>query len=931
MMHLGKFRVSYKIALVAILVLAAVLRFTGLNWDNGYYLHPDERFMVMVTVDTAWPDSVGQYFDSATSPLNPYNTRHGTFVYGTFPMFLTKAVSTLLGKDVYGETHLAGRAISAISDTGTVFLAAWIARRFFGRAAGLLAGFLLACTVLMVQTAHYYTVDSISVFFATASFATVVKGWDRRSFGWFATAGLMIGLAGASKPNYLIALAFLGLPVAEAIRLHGIEGLIPWSDGPGRKFPILPAVALSGLVAFWTFRIAQPYAFTGPSIWNIGLDQRWVDDLSYWRSAQSGLIDIKSSVQWVDRTPVVFILDNLVRWGMGPALGIASLVALALLAIRLIGAKTWPSWWMLGIGGWCVAQIALYGLNIAQAQRYLMPVYPFLVVLGAGFLVELSRRLANISTPLRTHAQHGNGMPSTTPVIPSEVEGSRESVSRDPSTPFGGSATSRARDDAGEAGGSATSRVRDDGDRGRGDTRTKWKFLRFLGPALIGITVVYTLFYAVAFDTLFVRPISRVEASEWIYANIPPGSTLTAEYWDDALPMRLPGEDPLQYQILTLDLYAYEGPGSLKLSKLIGQLNAADYIILSSNRIIGSVPRQPDRYPMASHYYEMLVDGDLGFDLVAEFQQKPELFGISLNDVNAEETLTVYEHPYVRIFRKSSNFDAHRVYDELADALGYGGVNYLPGDPLGDQMLLSPDEQAQIDAHGTWRTKFDPGSLSNRYPVVWWYLAMQLMIVPALPICWLLFRRFPDHGYALAKIFGLVAVTWLAWLLASLHLVEFAPFSIALAWLILLLTGMVLARSHIVDMTRALRQRWRWIAATETIFLAAFALALWLRSLDPAFWRPTGDNQSPFWYAIFNASLRSVTFPAYDPWLSGGKLHLANWGQMPWVMLTRLTGIVPEIAWNLAFAGIFALAAVTLWSTAAALLQRIGRSLAQTG
>src|SRR5699024_8729312 len=127
-------------------------------------------------------------------------------------------------------------------------------------------------------------------------------------------------------------------------------------------------------------------------------------------------------------------------------------------------------------------------------------------------------------------------------------------------------------------------------------------------------------------------------------------------------------------------------------STLIGQLNQADYIILSSNRIIGSVPRQPERYPMATHYYDMLIHGDLGFDLVAEFQQKPRLFGISWNDVNAEETLTVYEHPYVRIFRKTPRFDAHRVYNELDEALGYGGVNYLPGDPLGDRMLLSADE-----------------------------------------------------------------------------------------------------------------------------------------------------------------------------------------------------------------------------------------------
>src|SRR5699024_3707471 len=143
---------------------------------------------------------------------------------------------------------------------------------------------------------------------------------------------------------------------------------------------------------------------------------------------------------------------------------------------------------------------------------------------------------------------------------------------------------------------------------------------------------------------------------------------------------------------------------------------------------------------------------------------------------------------------------------------------------------------------------------------------------PALPLCWLLFRRFPDHGYALAKVFGLLAVTWIAWMLASLHVMLFSPVSVALSWLLVLLLGLGLARNHLAEMTRAWRASWRMLVATEAIFLAAFAGAAWLRSLTPAFWHATGDDQSPFWYAIFNATARSTSFPAYDPWLSDGKL-----------------------------------------------------------
>lgn len=838
---------GYTLALLAILLLAAGLRFLGLDWDNGYYLHPDERFMVMVTVDTSWPESVGQYFDSDTSPLNPYNTRHGTFVYGTFPLFLTKAISGLFDNDVYGQAHLAGRAISALADTGTVFLTAWIARRFFGDKAGLLAGALIAFTMLHIQSAHFYTVDAVSVFFATATFVTVVKGWDRKSVGWFAVAGLMAGLAGASKPNYLIALGFFALPVLETIRLHGIDGLLP--SQRRRTFPIIPALVIAGLVAFWTFRIGQPYAFTGPNIWNIGLNRQWVDDLSYWSSAQSGLIDIKSSVQWVGRTPIAYIVENMVRWGMGPPLGIASLAALGFGIWRLVQSRNWPSWWLTGMIGWSLIQLVLYGTNIAQAQRYLLPIYPFLIAWAAGFLVELARKPRHAS-PKRVVA----------PLI---------------------------------------------------------------GQVLLTITVMYTAFYGIAFDTLYIRPLSRVQASEWIYENVPPGSAITNEYWDDALPMPLPGEDAWAYTGVTLDLYGYEGQDSTKLSKIIGQLNQADYIVLSSNRIIGSVPRQPERYPMATHYYEMLLDGSLGFDLVAEFKETPELLGIAIDDSNAEETLTVYEHPYVRIFKKSDRFDIQAVYAELNEAMGYGGVNYLPGDPVGHQMFLSDDEWSAYDEAGTWSDIYDRESVTNRAPAVWWYLGIQLLALPAIPLAWALFRRFPDGGYAIAKALGIMLVIWLAWALSSTTPLPFGRLSILLCWGIMAVASLLVTRNRLRELAADLRSRWRWILATELIFLAAFAGMAWLRSHNAAFWVAGGGDATPWYLAMFNAAARSVSFPPFDAWLGGGQLHTPYWGTMPWILLSRLTGVVPNVAYTLAFAGIFALLSVTLWSVASAIIARI--------
>ena len=51
-------------AVTLVLLLGFVLRFWGVNWDQGTHLHPDERFITMVATDLRIPDSLGQYFNS---------------------------------------------------------------------------------------------------------------------------------------------------------------------------------------------------------------------------------------------------------------------------------------------------------------------------------------------------------------------------------------------------------------------------------------------------------------------------------------------------------------------------------------------------------------------------------------------------------------------------------------------------------------------------------------------------------------------------------------------------------------------------------------------------------------------------------------------------------------------------------------------------
>ena len=95
----------------------------------------------MVEEKISFPSGPGAYFDSKVSTLNPYNRGEGSFVYGTLPMVLAKAVAPLFGQKGYGGTHLVGRGLSGFFDLITVWLVYRITRRFTHRRAALcLAG-----------------------------------------------------------------------------------------------------------------------------------------------------------------------------------------------------------------------------------------------------------------------------------------------------------------------------------------------------------------------------------------------------------------------------------------------------------------------------------------------------------------------------------------------------------------------------------------------------------------------------------------------------------------------------------------------------------------------------------------------------------------------------------------------------------------------
>lgn len=160
---------------------------------------------------------------------------------------------------------------------------------------------------------------------------------------------------------------------------------------------------------------------------------------------------------------------------------------------------------------------------------------------------------------------------------------------------------------------------------------------------VVWLLVSLSILPGIAFFSIYLRPDVRVTASEWIFQNIPSNSYILSE---TANVVDIPVQNQ-NYQVISFNFYDLDD-NPFRFEELISHLTKADYIFIPSRRIFKNYMRLPDKYPLTNKYYELLFSGKLGFEKVAEFS--------SLADESAEETFTVFDHPVVRIYKKTSKF-----------------------------------------------------------------------------------------------------------------------------------------------------------------------------------------------------------------------------------------------------------------------------------
>ena len=179
---------------------------------------------------------------------------------------------------------------------------------------------------------------------------------------------------------------------------------------------------------------------------------------------------------------------------------------------------------------------------------------------------------------------------------------------------------------------------------------TIYNKFRLTGLACVACTACVALLWGLANWTIYIRPQTRIEASRWMTKNIPPDTAIYTEHWNDGLPVFLPGDPVVSYNRELLNVY--DPDTDQKKEIITKQLAKGDFIILSTRRIWGTMPKLSERYPFTSRLYQKLLNGQSDYKEVATFTSYPSLFGISINDDSAEESVQVFDLPTVKIFQK---------------------------------------------------------------------------------------------------------------------------------------------------------------------------------------------------------------------------------------------------------------------------------------
>lgn len=413
--------------LVVLFWTGIYFRFTWRDWNEGTNLHPDEYGLTNTVTQLRLPGSLDEYFNTRLSPISPYNkydeNGNPTFNgpdnrmrWGQWPIILLKLGAEATGNTGYDEQRLLGRTMSAAADTLAVLIIFLIGARLYNRRVGLLAAALSSLAVLQIQQSHFMTADTFATLFAVAAMycavrvITPTRSLPHSRDGALtdsaseARMGEGLGRGWARVRWYVLFGVMFGMALASRINLAPLFGMIliaagiahadafkSTSDYGPLLWRMALLVALAGVVGAVTFRLTQPMSFRA-------------------EEGDTTIFTLTPNQDWVDSMAVSQAESNLdaggppaEQWTARPKI-IFPLVNMILWGLGLpLGLAAWAglgwaAWRSLRTDEWrqhllpviWVGGFFLFmGTRWVMSVRYFLPLYPFLALMAAWALYEV--------------------------------------------------------------------------------------------------------------------------------------------------------------------------------------------------------------------------------------------------------------------------------------------------------------------------------------------------------------------------------------------------------------------------------------------------------------------------------------------------------------------------------------------------------------
>lgn len=199
-------------------------------------------------------------------------------------------------------------------------------------------------------------------------------------------------------------------------------------------------------------------------------------------------------------------------------------------------------------------------------------------------------------------------------------------------------------------------------------------------------------------------------------------------------------------------------------------------------------------------------------------------------------------------------------------------------------------------------------------------LAVELLGLSAWPITKIILHKLPDRGWGFSKIVGIILVSWISWILSSLHILPFGLTSLILAVVSVALINWGIITRFVPETTN--RNVFAYIILEEIIFVSSFIFWTYLRGFSP----DTNGLEKFMDFGFMLSAAKTKYFPPLDHFLAGETINYYYYGHYIAAAITTLARVPANFGYNLQMSLLFAFTLIESFSLGSFLFRSLHSS-----